>query len=138
MSKAKLGTISKRAGKVLVMAAVALQAMPAVAEQAKKSKPATSSSSGKKVGKGCNASAQAAAQNLLDEIQQTRVNDDRATVSLVDAALINPCLVVKRPLLVRIGIAAACNAKMQLKVRHFFELANREAMLIQACPEFLP
>ena len=141
MSNAKLGMISKLAGKALLVTAVAMHAMPAVADEAA-SAAVASSATGRKPGSraatGCGTpAAQAAKQKQFDEIQETRISDPRRTVGLVHAALLNRCMDSWKNILLRIGVAAACGERMQEDVRIFFEKSNRDPALIQACPEYL-
>jgi pSer/pThr/pTyr-binding forkhead associated (FHA) protein len=78
----------------------------------------------------------AEAKDLFDEIQSTRIADDKATIRLVENALANKCLASKKAILVRIGVAAACKEKREDKVMFFF-LKSKDSSLVQACPEFL-
>jgi hypothetical protein len=79
----------------------------------------------------------AAADTLFNEIQETRIADDKGTIRLVENALANKCIIGgKRAILGRIGIVAACKEKREDKVRFFF-LKMKDPTLANACPDIL-
>lgn len=76
-------------------------------------------------------------ERIFDEIQQARISNHRLTTKLVGLALDNRCLEYRRPVLLRIGILAACQEKRRERVDYFFEKGNKDPSLIAACPEYL-
>jgi hypothetical protein len=121
---------------LLTLLAVPVAAGTAAGDGAK-AKPVTKSD--KSAAASCSTpAAKAATQKRFDEIQTTRMSDDPATVRLVHAALLSPCMESKKYLLVRIGIVVVCNAQMQADARTFYQKGNRDPLLVQSCPQLLP
>lgn len=74
---------------------------------------------------------------LYDDLQTTRISDQKKTVELALFALQNHCLVARQPIILRIGLVAACEQKQRDNVEYFFDRSKRETSLISACPEIL-